>query len=1190
MHLRRLEIQGFKSFPDKTVLEFDQGITSIVGPNGCGKSNIADAIRWVLGEQSMKAIRGSKLEDVIFVGTEFRKPVGFAEVSLTLDNSDKSLPLEYSEVTITRRFFRSGESEYYINKTQCRLKDIYNLFLDTGLGKDGYSIISQGKIDEILSTKSEDRRLVFEEASGIVKYKIRKEEAEKKLELTKQNLVRINDILHELHSHLEPLKEQAEIARKYLYLKNSLKELEINVLLELITNIKERLKENENVYNTYLENKNKLALELDKIAREKAEISDKLKKIKEELDLSKSEYYSIERNLEKSQGELNLNNEKIKSLIQNISRIDDEISSLENNNKNILDSISRNKKLLEDFRIKHENLLEILKTTERKKEEILSNLDTHEKQLERMKGNLMGKISLLSDKKVQIVNIRNHSENLRKQETNIDKEINSISNSINLESSKKITLEANINQITKGLNTLKSTLESLVAKRRQLDAALASEKEKKSSIYSEIQIKSSKLKMLQAMEENLEGYNKTVKTFLQACNKGLLSNNGIRGALGQLISVSDNYSTAIEIALGGAIQNIVTDTEEDAKAAIEFLKRNKMGRATFLPITSVKGLPLDNEKVREIKKCEGFCGIASELVRYDAEYAGIILHLLGRVVVVKDLDSGIAMARKFNYGFRIVTLDGDMLSTSGAISGGSNDFNISGILSRANQIKELASDVEKLKNELAVTESNITSKINDIDSLSKEIAALQSRIREKENLRLKEENQLSNTINNLKVFASRKEMLEQEKLQLTEQIKSTESELVKHEEELKEIEAEINSLKDEINKYTEFHKENISYRDSILAELTNHKIEVNSVINEIKNVKKEIEKLLKEKDEILKNIKEKQNEKLRLRSQIADLEKNNVALNNSIKKYQEEKIGKNVAIDRLEEELRILEEDLNKATEGQENISRNISLLNEEMNKLVVKKTRLEAELESIQNRLWDEYELTYNNAMSFKKEIGSISKAQKEINLLKEQIKELGTVNVSAIEDYEKTKERYEFMSAQKADLESAGEKLEKIIREMNALMEKQFIEQFSLINKNFNAVFKELFGGGMASLRLTSSDNVLESGIEIEVQPPGKKLQNMMLLSGGERAFTAIALLFSILLLKPVSFCVLDEIEASLDDANVARFAEYLKKLSDKTQFIVITHRKGTMEVADILYGVTMQEKGISKVVSMKVKDKAG
>lgn len=1190
MHLKKLEIQGFKSFLDKTTLDFDLGITSIIGPNGCGKSNIADAIRWVLGEQSMKAIRGSKLEDVIFVGTEFRKPVGFAEVSLTLDNSDGFLPLEYSEVTITRRFFRSGESEYYINKTQCRLKDIYNLFLDTGIGKDGYSIISQGKIDEILSTKSEDRRLVFEEASGIMKYKVRKEESEKKLELTKQNLLRINDILNELHSHLEPLKEQAEVAKKFLSLRDSLKDLEINVYLELITNIKEKLKENERIYNSQLDNKNELANKINEITREKANKQNNLKILEEKLDTSKRGYYAIEANLEKSQGELNLNHEKINGLNQNVFRIDEEILTLNNREKNVLGSVAKNQEILKELNEKYINLLEDLSLAEKKKEEVLSKLDTYEKHLEEMKSSYMDKLDILSDKKVQVVNINNHIENLRKQNLNIDNEIDDMGSNIKEELARKEALQISINKVTSDLNILTSSLEAFIAKRKQLDHVLATEKEKKNLINSDIQVRTSKYKMLQSMENNLEGYNKTVKNFLQSCNKGSFLRKGIRGALGQLITVNSGYTAAIEIALGGAIQNIVTDTEEDAKAAIEFLKKHNMGRATFLPITSVKGSHLDKRIIDQVRECKGFCGVASDLIQYDSVYTGIIMHLLGRVVVVEDLNAGIAIARKFKYGFRIVTLDGDMLNTSGAISGGSSNVNISGILSRANQITELAQDIEKLKKDLSITDSNISSVIVNIENLSKEVTEVQNSIKEKETFRLREENQLSNTITALKNITARMEMLKQEKIQLAKQIENAKIELSKYLNEQKQIETEINVLRDKIDKYSETQKESISTRDAVLAELTNFKIAINSVNNEINSIEKEIEKLLNEKENILKDISDKQNEKVKIKDQIVSLEEKNIFLNNIIKKYNEEKIGKNIAIDNLEEERRMLEEDLDKSANDLENLSKDISLLNEDLNKLIIKRTKLEAELENVQNRLWDEYELTYNNAMIFKKDIGSIHKAQKEISQLKDQIRELGPVNISAIEDYTKTKERFEFMSTQKTDLEEAGEKLRKIIHEMNILMEKQFIEQFNLINKNFNQVFKELFGGGMANLRLVDADNVLGSGIEIEVQPPGKKLQNMMLLSGGERAFTAIALLFSILLLKPVSFCVLDEIEASLDDANVSRFAEYLKKLSNNTQFIVITHRKGTMEAADTLYGVTMQEKGISKVVSMKVRDKAG
>ena len=1189
MHLKRLDIQGFKSFSEKTILDFDSGITSIVGPNGCGKSNIADAIRWVLGEQSMKAIRGTKLEDIIFVGTEFRKPVGFAEVSLTLDNSDGILPLEYSEVTISRRFFRSGESEYFINKTSCRLKDIYNLFLDTGIGKDGYSIIGQGRIDEILSTKSEDRRIVFEEASGIMKFKVRKEEAEKKLELTRQNLLRINDILNELFSHLEPLKEQASIAKKYLSLRDKLKDLEVNVYLDLITRLKEKLKEHDESYNSALGNKNELANKIEQISKDKLSKSVQLKSLEDKLDTSRREYYSLEASLEKSLGELNLNNEKINGLTQNISRIDGDILVLTNNSENVLNNILQNESTIQELNTAYANLLKNLSTTEKKRQEILSDLDTYEKHLEQMKSSLMDKLDFLSDKKIQVANISNHIENSYKQNLNIDKEIREIGLNINEENLKKEALNNNIKHIIQEFDALTSSLESLIAQRKQLDLTLASAKDKKNIMTSEMQVKSSKYKMLQSMENNLEGYTRTVKAFLQACNKAAFPTKGIKGALGQLISVKDEYSAAVEIALGGAIQNIVTQTEEDAKAAIEFLKKNNMGRATFLPITSVKGSYLDRNIINEAKKCEGFCGVASDLIGYDHEYAGIILNFLGRVIIVKDLDSGIAMARKFKYNFRIVTLDGDMLNNSGAISGGSKDVNISGILSRANQITELVEDIDKLKEDLSHIEENILLIINNLEKSSKSVATLQSSLKEKELLRLREENQLSNALKNLKNITAREEMLKQEKAQLLKQIEETKIELGKYTNEQKEIEDAIARLKNDIDQYSETRKENISSRDSILTELTNHKIAINSVSNEISSVKKNIEKLLEEKEIILKGLTEKQGEKIRIENQITSLKEKNIVLNESIKSYQEEKTGRNITIDSLGEERKTLEEDLQRATTNLENASNNISLLNEDLNRLAIKRTKSEAELDGIQNRLWDEYELTYNNALVNKKDIGGMQKAQKEIGQLKEQIKELGVVNVSAIEDYTKTKERYEFMNIQKIDLEDAGEKLKKIILEMNILMEKQFNENFNLINKNFNLVFKELFGGGMANLRLVDKTNILECGIEIDVQPPGKKLQNMMLLSGGERAFTAIALLFSILLLKPVSFCVLDEIEASLDDANVSRFASYLSKLSHKTQFVVITHRKGTMEAADALYGVTMQEKGISKVVSMKIGDKA-
>ncbi|HOJ11682.1 MAG TPA: chromosome segregation protein SMC [Clostridiales bacterium] len=1190
MHLKRLDIQGFKSFSDRTTLDFDPGITSIVGPNGCGKSNIVDAIRWVLGEQSIKTIRGSKLEDVIFTGTEFRKPVGFAEVALTIDNSEGDLPLEYSEVTISRRFFRSGESEYYINKTPCRLKDINNLFLDTGVGKDGYSIIGQGRIDEILSTKSEDRRNIFEEASGIMKYKVRKEEAEKKLNLTKQNLLRIDDILHELESRLEPLQEQASTARKYLSLRERLKELDINVYLDLISKLKEKIAECDGHYNSVMESKNGLVHKYNLTSNDNENKSKYLKNLEDKLDSCRKEYYALETSLEKNQGELNLNNEKISNLKQNTYRIDNEISNLSNRINKISSILADNDKKLEDFITVHDHLLDDIKKCEQKREEILLTLNTHEKHLETMNSTIMNKLDLLSDKKIQVGNVNSHIESLCKQQQHIENEVRELDLNIAKEIQKKETLEKSIELKIQELNTGMSSLEALISSRKELDSRLSIEKEKKNSVSSDIQVKVSKQKMLKGMEDNLEGYNRTVKAFLQACKKADSTGKGICGALGQLISVKKGYSTAIEMALGGAIQNIVAETEEDAKRAIEFLKKNSMGRATFLPITSVKGNYLDSNILKEVKKCSGFCGVASDLVEYNSEYNSIVLSFLGRVIVVRDLDSGIYMARKFNYSFRIVTLEGDILNTSGAMSGGSRDVNATGILGRTGQISELEEDIHKLNKELIDFEENIKTIISNMEKLSKDISMMQGILKEREMSKLREENQLSNTNMNIKNITAITSMLKQEKEQLIRQQEETRVELHKYISEQEKIEEEISQLKNDIEQYQETQRGNLSERDSIQSELTGYKIAINSAINDINIVKKEIEKLLEEKDAVSRNISDKRNEKAKEERQIEWFNEKNIILSNAIKTCQEEKVGRNIEIDRMAEERKVIEEEVSNASTSMEDISRNISLLNEDLNRLVVKKARSESELDNIQNRLWDEYELTYTNALVLKKDIGSISRAQKEISELKENIKTLGIVNVSAIDEFIKTKERFEFMNEQKTDMENAIENLQKVIHEMNILMEKQFSEKFNLINKNFNMVFKELFGGGTANLRLVDKDNILESGIEIDIQPPGKKLQNMMLLSGGEKAFTAIALLFSILLLKPVSFCVLDEIEASLDDANVSRFASYLKKYSQKTQFIVITHRKGSMEVSDALYGVTMQEKGISKVVSMKIGEKAG
>lgn len=1189
MYLKRLDIQGFKSFTESTALLFNKGITSIVGPNGCGKSNIADAIRWVLGEQSMRAIRGTKLEDVIFTGTEFRKPLGFAEVSLTIDNSDKTLDMEFLEITITRRVFRSGESEYFINKTPCRLKDINSLFLDTGVGRDGYSIIGQGRIDEILSTKSEDRRHIFEEASGIMKYKLRKEEGIKKLELTKQNILRIDDILHELKLQLAPLKEQSETAKSYLNIRDKLKVLEINVYIDTIERLKERIKKHEEEYCSVLDNKNLLISNSEQISIDSNKKSELLKILEDKLEISRKDYYTLEANYEKNIGEINLNNEKIRNFTQSILRIDSETSQLQEESDCISETIKTYEDKLKESNKRCEEVTVNLSEMEKLREEIISSLDESEKKLENIKTEHMNKLDLLSDKKVQIANIKNHIENIGARKNNIIAEIDRIVSEIEKGKNNRKVVEGDMQILEEEQNTSTSSLEQLIKLKRDLEKTYTSEKEKMESIKSNMQIKTSKYKTLQEMEQSLEGYNRTVKNFLKSCSKIPSLEKGIRGALGQLISVDKKYETAIEMVLGSTIQNIVTETEEDAKVAIGFLKKNNLGRATFLPMSSVKGKYLEQRFLKEVKFIPRFLGIASDLVKFNLEYRNIILSLLGRVVVVENLDTGITIAKKCGYAFRIVTLDGDILATSGAISGGSKTAHNLGILSRAREIKTLKEDTEKLKFELSAIENNINVIVNDLNKTLEEIQAIQNNLKEKEMDRLRCESQLAHINENINVWNAKVKMLQQEYQQISRQEEEINNELEKYGKEQQEIENKINRLKKVMDKHQETQRNSMSARDKILSEITNFKIQVNSCMQNIINIKKDIERLIEERKKTLKDICYKNQEKEKAKNQIKLIEENNHALEISIKNYQEEKTGKNIEIHRIIEERKVLEEDLDEIADTLEETSKNISLLNQELNRLDVRKVKAESELDAIQNRLWDEYELTYTNALEFKKDIGKITHAQNKINEYKNQIKDLGYINVGAIDEYVKTKERFEFITAQKADMEDSVEKLKKIIYEINEQMKHQFIENFNLINKNFNFVFKELFGGGVANLRLIDKDNVLESGIEIEVSPPGKRLQNMMLLSGGERALTAIALLFSILLLKPVSFCVLDEIEASLDEANVGRFASYIRKLSSKTQFIVITHKKATMEVSNAIYGITMQEKGISKVVSIKINEKA-
>lgn len=1190
MYLKRLEMQGFKSFAEKIKLDFNCGITAVVGPNGSGKSNIADAIRWVLGEQSVKTLRGSKMEDVIFAGTEHRKPLGFAEVTIVLDNSDSTLPIDYEEVAITRRVYRSGESEYLINKTNCRLKDITELLLDTGIGRDGYSVIGQGRIDEILSTRSEDRRQIFEEASGIMKYKVRKHDAEKKLELTRQNLERINDIIAELESQLEPLREQSEKARRFLDLREELKVLEVNVYLDSMKKFRDRLEVMDKQLKTVQDQINDENNKLDEITRSNKEKTDLLKTMDERLEEAKQLFYEMEGNLERCSSEIKLNQEKIANLMQNIERLDTEkaelrekIEVLETEEAGKRDRLKYLERQLEEYSAK-------LAGFEKQMEELLKTLDEEERSIELLKSEIMDKMDIQSDKKLQISNLRSHIENMQKRQRSIDTEVYQNVVEKDREKMKKEELTESIRNAEQHIKGHKEKLSGLFREREETDKMLSELRMKQAKINSDIQSKSSRVRTLREMEQKLEGYNRSVREVLQACHASPQFGRGIHGALAQLIEVDRKYETAIEISLGGALQNIVTQTEEDAKKAIEFLKRNKLGRATFLPIRSVEGRGFDNQTMARIKQCEGFCGVASELVSHDSVYTGIIRNLLGKVVVIDNLDNGIKMARKFRYSFRIVTLDGDLLNTGGAMSGGSLENRGTGILTRNREISELDEELKSLRQQETGVSKDIKQLTEDISRIDSDISSIENEIKNNELVKIRDESHLAQTDENLEKLTARMEMLRQEKEQLEREIKETGNELTKYELELLQIEEEISEAKKTVAEFQEKHKEDQAARDALHTDITDYKISVNSIKESIAGVNESSDRIHTEKENMVMSITKKESEQERFREEIKKLEEQIEGLNARIKKHSEERSGRSFEIDRLTEERKILEEDIYDIVNKINDTNKTILLLQEEYSRTEVRKTRLEAEMEALQDRIWNEYELTYSSAMELKKDVGSLTSAQRRINEIKNMIKELGPINVAAIDDYIKTKDRYEFMTNQRNDMEQAREKLLRVIAEMTSIMKKQFLEQFKLINKNFNDVFRELFNGGRASLTLVDEENVLESGIEIEAQPPGKKLQNMMLLSGGERAFTAIALLFAILRLKPSPFCVLDEIEAALDEANVYRFVEYLKNYSCNTQFIVVTHRKGTMEGSDMLYGVTMQEHGVSKIISMKMGEKVG
>lgn len=1179
MYLKSIEVHGFKSFANKINFEFHDGITAIVGPNGSGKSNVGDAVRWVLGEQSAKQLRGSKMEDIIFSGTETRKPMGYAYVAITMDNSDHKLPIEYEEVTVARRVYRSGESEYLINGSTCRLRDVQELFLDTGIGKEGYSIIGQGQIEKILSGKPEDRRELFDEAAGIVKFKKRKSSAEKNLEEERQNLCRINDILSEIEKQVGPLEQQSKVAKEYLKLRDELKTLDVNLFLMEHGNMKEsktQLEEKLQITKDHLASVTS-DYESTKVEYEKLEIQ--MEECDKELEINKNALNECKLDKEKQEGAIKVLNEQILSIKQNDLHYQSRIEAI---NKDI-----NAKKIEQEGYIKEkqdiDDKIDVLDdnqsaiTTEL--EMVKENIAGYRKNIEECNSEIFDFLSENSTIKTNLQRYETIFEqnNIKKVELN-QKLLKNKSEEALIDITIK-ELEDNFNQISGEIMDINSQNEQVEFQIRYLQNDIDQLSSRIIEKQQEYHREKSKLESLKNLTERYEGYGNSIRKVMERKDVA----PGIIGVVADIIKVVPKYETAIEIALGGNIQNIVTDTEETAKSLIEYLKKNKFGRATFLPLTNISNKELSN--VDKIRKEEGVIGYANTLVETDSKFRDLMGHLLGRNIVVDNIDNALRLAKKYNQTLRIVTLDGELLNPGGSLSGGAYK-NSSNLLSRRREIDELENTVEVLSKQVIQFTQEKEDKKNQRNSIRQQIEENKGKLQE---LYLNQ-----NTIHmNLNQEIAKKEEGNISFNEFSNEIREIDLQS-------KELHANIDKLKEALQQNELKSKENESKIEEFNGLLEIVKQEELKLNEKASSIRIDFSALEQRNQNTMEHIKRMKRELERLYEEASELNRSKANSEVLVQEKQDSIVNIEKEIELLNQKVMTLEEKIKELNGTKEYITKNYKAffqkreeLSQEMNNLDKEAYRLSNQLEKLLeqmdekiNYMWEEYELTYSFALSLKDDsITNLAQTKKSISELKGKIKNLGDVNINAIDDFKNLSERYTFLKTQRDDIRKAEETLVGIIKELDDEMRKQFEEKFQAIKIQFDLVFKQLFGGGKATLELTEEEDILEAGIIITSQPPGKKLQNMLQLSGGEKALTAISLLFAIQNLKPSPFCLLDEIEAALDDANVKRFAQYLHKLTEHTQFIVITHRRGTMSAADILYGITMQEKGVSTLVSVNL-----
>ncbi len=1179
MLLKGIEIQGFKSFADKIELEFGSGITAIVGPNGSGKSNVSDAIRWVLGEQSAKTLRGGSMQDVIFAGTAKRNPLGFAQVSIVLDNTDRIFPVDADEVRVTRRVHRSGEGEYAINHTSCRLKDVHELFMDTGLGREGYSMIGQGKIDEILSSKSEDRRHIFEEAAGITKYKYRKNESERKLAQTEENLVRIRDLLSAMEEQLGPLEAQSQKARQYLNLRERFKGLDISIALHNIDSQRSALEKGKQAYaDTFAQlNGEKEKARQHDMRAEQMEAA--LRQLLDATNAKREQLFELEKNSGSLHGRIELLKNNIEHNCGDLERLTAEsdelsgrITAADETARALSEQMARQRLDGGEQAAGLEQLRAEAQALEQKASVVQS-------EIEEKKGDIVELLGEAGEYRAKLSALEALARSFAERKDTIAAGLEEKKEQISRQEQKIRALEAESAEVNGKKEAFLHTLDELKASYQTISAQMERTKIEQNQRITKYNEKQSRKKILEELEKGYEGYYKSVKSVLK---QGF---RGVHGAVSKLLTVEGPYVTAIEIALGSAIQNVVVDTEEDAKSCISYLKQNRLGRATFLPLSTVRGSLLDKPPAAEA----GYLGLASELIGYDPKYEGVFRQLLGRVVVADSIDHAVSIARKTGYWYRIVTLSGEVVNAGGSMTGGSIRENQQ-LLSRSKEIERLHGELAALKKELDSYDGEIDAMHQKIQEIAgqKQICDDGVSACSHEQVRLLAELEhgratLESLKQSLDALFREQGGIGREQDDIAQQREAHQKQIAVREEQITQVRAAITQQQAALDAL-------LAEKDTVSRTMTGQQMVYNDLKKDILIAEEQHKAVLENR---ARNIKERE-EKQR---QAAGLQKANAALEQEIQSiYQQAANTKDGAaalskeIEQSEAAYAADEEAYKAHQKAARDIQESIYLLQQEVARLEHKNEKTESDMEQIISRIWDDYELTYSTAIPYRMENISITSAAKEAASLRGQMKSLGNINLDAIDEYRAVREKYDFMAGQRQDLEDTKRKLEGIISQMQSVMVEQFQKSFGIIQERFHAVFQQLFGGGSGKLRLTDPQHVLESGIEIEVQPPGKKLQNLMALSGGERAFAAIALLFAVLEVRPTPFCILDEVEAALDDVNVYRFADYVRKYSQKTQFIVVTHRRGTMEAADILYGVTMQEKGVSKLLKLKFEDLEG